>query len=98
MKKNNNEKEYVSSYNPNVIIIPADEKAARQMRQEQQENEERRRSIRNELFGLSKQLKEKEDRLAEVEFWLNLLSERYEKLRSEISEVNKRIDELGNIL
>lgn len=98
MKKNNNEKEYVSPYNPDVIIIPADVEAARQMRQEQQEIEERRRAIRNERFDLSKQLAEKENRLAEVKSLLNLLSERYQKLKSEISEVNKRLNELDNTL
>ena len=81
-----------------IIVIPADEEKVRQEYQIQQEVENRRNAARNELIDLSKQVIEKENRLKEIEHWINELSDRQKKLILEIEESNERIKELEQIL
>ena len=81
-----------------IIVIPADEEKVRQEYQIQQEVENRRNAARNELIDLSKQVIEKENRLKEIEHWINELSDRRKKLILEIEESNERIKELEQIL
>jgi peptidoglycan hydrolase CwlO-like protein len=98
MKDSKKSIEIASSDNPDIIVIPADEEKVRQENQMQQEIENRRNAARNELIDLSKQVIEKENKLKEVEHWINELSDRRKKLISEIEKSNERIKGLEQIL